>query len=105
MDQKPLIRNAADEAQLEDAKEKLRHSKNRAENRWKKAVHDDEICALLLGLIRDFHTDENPVIKGDHLETYRRIGIQAAGKTIRRKLMEADRQKFLEQEIKLGEVI
>lgn len=104
MNKKPLNTNAADEDQLHEAKENLRNSEQRSVNRWKKALEDDQFCALLFELMDKFHMDESPVANADHFETHRRIGMQAAGRHIKKKMIEANKHKFYEQLLKLEEV-
>jgi hypothetical protein len=105
MSQKPLVENAANEEQLSVAKEKLRHSKNRQDNRWKKALYDHDFCTLLLDLVSELNVEESPAISNDHFETYRRIGLQAAGRKIVRQLKAADLKKYYEVKLKHEEGI
>lgn len=102
MSKEALVKNAADEGQQEEAKEKLRHSKNREKSDWLTVMGSDAGFRLLTSLMREFHTEANPMGPTDR-ETYYRIGRQSAGKFIKAQMILADRKKYFEMELKLGE--
>lgn len=101
-EQKPQT-NAADEGQLKEAKESAKDRQRRYTNALLKAMHDDEIGWLLTELLRAFHTDESPVASSDQFETHRRIGIQSAGRLLKKQMKQVDRKRFHDLELKFGE--
>ena len=102
MAKESLVKNAADEGQQAAAKEKLTHSKNREKSDWLAVMQTDAGFRLLTLLMREFHTESNPMGPTDR-ETYYRIGRQSAGKFIKGEMIKADRRKYFEMELKLGE--
>lgn len=101
-EQKPQT-NAADDGEVKAAKESVKDRERRLKNALLKAMHDDEIGWFLMDLLRGFHIDESPVANSDQFETHRRIGIQSAGRALRKQMKVADRKRFYELELKFGE--
>lgn len=96
MDQ--VQKNAADEGQVKAAKEKTLDAKTRERNALLKIMEDHNTGLWLMRKIHQFHTYESPVAGPDHLETQRRIGVQAAGRALRKECIEANAKRFYELE-------
>lgn len=97
-----LIKNAADETQVKEAGDKLKQSDQRDKNDWLAVMSTDSGYRLLTSLMKDFHTESNPMGTSDR-ETYFRIGRQSCGKLIKAKMILANKKKYFEMELKLGE--
>lgn len=98
----PLVRNAANEDQVDEAKEKLRHSGNREKADWIAIMSTDAGFRVLRSLLEFTRLESSPMGGADR-DIFWRIGRQEVGRFIKERMILADRKKYFEMELKLGE--
>lgn len=96
------VKNAANEEELKEAREKDRHADQRQLNDWKKVMASDEGFRVLMEVLRFCQVDFSPLGGADR-DVFARIGRQNVGRFLKSQMILADRRKYLEQELKLGE--
>lgn len=99
---KPLVQNAADEEQLGKAKDKLGHVRNQERNDWLFVMGSDQGFRVLTQIMRFSKMEECPM-GGNDRDVFYRIGRQELGKYVKAQMILADRKKYFEMEMKLGE--
>lgn len=102
MSKDPIIQNAADESQLKDARQKERFSQQRLDNAWKFVMASDQGIDVLMDIFAFCKVDQNPMGGADR-EIFYRIGRQEVGRFMKERMVSADRRKYFETELNLGE--
>lgn len=98
----PFVKNAADENQIDEAKGKLAISRNKEKNDWLFVMQSDQAFRVLQQVLQYCKVESCPM-GAKNKETYYRIGRQDVGRFIKAQMVMADRRKYFEMELKLGE--
>jgi hypothetical protein len=98
----PLVTNAADDSQLKEAKAKEHNRDRREKNDWIAVMQSDQGFRVLMEILRFSKLEECPMGGADR-DIFYRIGRQEMGRFVKAKMITADRKKYFEMELKIGD--
>lgn len=104
MQKQPVTQNAANEEHLKDAKQKERFAAQRLDNAWKAVMATDSGMDVLMDIFAFCKLESCPIeTGGSDRDIFTRLGRQKVGRFIKGRMITADRRKYFETELKLGE--
>jgi hypothetical protein len=97
-----LAKASTEEHQSKEAKSKEAQRDRKERNDWLFVMLSDQGFRVLMEIMRFSKMEENPLGGADR-EVFYRIGRQEMGRYVKKKMLETDRRRYLEMELKLGE--
>lgn len=104
MAQQPIVKNAANEEELKEASQKKRFAEQRTDNAWKAVMATDHGMQVLMDIFAFCKLESCPLeAGGSDRDIFTRLGRQKVGRFLKVQMINADRRKYFETELKLGE--
>lgn len=104
MNKQPIVLNAADEKELKEASQKKRFADQRIDNAWKAVMATDQGIDVLMEIFAFCKLESCPMeAGGSDREIFTRLGRQRVGRFLKARMITADRRKYFENELKLGD--
>ncbi len=98
------IPNAADEKQLKDKSQRDFFDQQRLDNAWKAVMASDQGMDVLMEILRFCKLESCPADAGGaDREIFSRLGRQKVGRFVKKRMIDMNRRKYFETELKLGE--